>query len=219
MITFNKIAKKYQERTVLKDITFTIKQNTITILLGPNGAGKSTLARILLRLTMPSSGSIIYKGNVTMGYVPQRAALSATMPMSCSDFLELMRGDVARMIQTGLICNRKWQQIRRLQLTDISGGQLQRLMLAISIAQRPDLLVLDEPLTHLDLDSQEQFYQSLLYAKSRGITIFMISHDLHNVFGCADQVVCLNHHVCCTGAPKDPDGIFTLYQHTHNHKH
>ena len=119
-------------------------------------------------------------------------------------------------------------------LTLLSGGELQRVLLARSLLNNPELLILDEPAQNLDITGQLSFYRLIEHIyQERKLTILMVSHDLHMVMASSRQVICLFHHVCCSGEPqavtKDPEFIalfgkdmanmMAVYQHSHNHTH
>jgi zinc transport system ATP-binding protein len=116
------------------------------------------------------------------------------------------------------------QAIHHKDISSLSGGQRQRLVLAGAILQSAELLVLDEPTQSLDISGQQEFYELLEKIRfSLGATIFIISHDLFTVMKNSDQVLCLNHHICCKGTPthtiiKGIDGV-SFYSHHHDHKH
>ena len=124
--------------------------------------------------------------------------------------------------------------IANTQLAEISGGEMRRVLLARALLRNPDLLVLDEPLASVDVAGQAELYQLIAQIRNqRGCGILLVSHDLHFVMAATDTVVCLNHHVCCTGHPQsvaqNPEFIslfgtqvanaLAVYAHHHDHRH
>ncbi len=225
----NNICFERGGKKILDNVSMEIGRNDFVTLVGPNGAGKSTLIKILMGIEKADSGEVKKASGLKLGYVPQRFVAEATMPISVKDFLKLNRkGDVAEAMG---LCGIDFP--KRL-LHQLSGGEMQKVLLARALLDRPDLLVLDEPAQNLDIGNQLKFYSLLqdIY-KQRGCSIVMVSHDLHMVMATSKRVICLFHHVCCHGEPhivaKDPEftkifgadmgNMMAYYQHHHTHTH
>ncbi|WP_341757069.1 MULTISPECIES: metal ABC transporter ATP-binding protein [unclassified Candidatus Tisiphia] len=229
LIKFSNVSKRFGKKLPLANINFTVKKGEVTTLIGPNGAGKTTIARLILGLDTPSSGNIIIHHNIKIGYVPQRLDFASDLPITAENFLYLLASNSN---------NKDWQELgnfidfdnyKHHDISELSGGQFQKLMLTATLLNNPDLIILDEPTQSLDVTSQQEFYRIINQIKRRlNITIFMISHDLFTVMKNSDQVICLNGHICCSGKPNDlaenQDFLDTLssigfYIHHHDHKH
>lgn len=227
------ISIQFGDRQVLQKVSLTVNQGQIVTLIGPNGAGKTTLVRIILGLLSPQTGSVEKPKNLRIGYMPQKLHVEPTMPMTVRRFLELSRHSRGTPIATIL----EEVQIGHLmdnQLGAISGGEMQRVLLARALSQSPALLVLDEPAQGVDVAGQADLYQLINDIRSRhNCGVLMISHDLHLVMAKTDEVICLNHHICCHGHPEqvsmDPSYLalfgkkqannLAVYTHHHNHHH
>jgi len=228
LLSLSNICKHYGHKQVLDDISLSLIRGKITTLIGPNGAGKSTLAKIVLGLVSPDSGSRRCMKNLKIGYMPQKIKIDETLPLSTLRFVELTDRSSKKCLQalqTVGIASSAATPIRGL-----SGGELQRALLARAILQDPDLLVLDEPVQGVDINGQNQLYTMINdLAGQLNCAVLMISHDLHLVMSTTDHVICLNKHICCHGAPEqvtqDPAfiNIFgqatTVYTHHHDHNH
>ncbi|MEM7070206.1 MAG: ATP-binding cassette domain-containing protein [Pseudomonadota bacterium] len=233
LITANHINVIKQGKHILKNVSLTIGVNDFITIIGPNGAGKSMLLKCLMQLYRPDSGTITHKKHIKIGYVPQRLIADQTMPITVQRFLSLKKASnpvkLKKTLQeTGI------DHILKQPLFVLSGGELQRVLLARSLLDNPELLVLDEPAQNLDISGQLGFYKLLeqIYNKHQ-LSILMVSHDLHMVMASSKKVICLFHHICCSGAPhvvtKDPEFIslfghdmakmMSVYQHHHDHHH
>lgn len=218
---------------VLEGIDFFIRPAEIVTVVGPNGAGKTTLLRALVGVVQPSAGHVRRRPGLRVGYVPQRLDLDPTLPITVRRFLDLpeRRADaeaLAALERTGV------PGVAGRQLSELSGGQFRRVLLARALLVRPDILVLDEPTAGLDQPGTAAFYRLVERIRAEtGAAVLMVSHDLHVVMSASDRVVCINHHVCCEGAPsavaRAPEyralfgfgtqGALALYQHDHDHRH
>jgi zinc transport system ATP-binding protein len=193
-------------RLILDHVNMDVRRGEIVTVIGPNGAGKSTLVRVMLGLRPFTSGRIERVPNLSVGYVPQSFPQSTNVPMNVK---------VARV-------------------ASLSGGELQRALLARALLRKPDLLVLDEPVQAVDFFGEMKLYELISnIRKSHGCGILMVSHDLHMVMAESDRVVCLNGHVCCEGGPEkvqqDPEfaklfgpsaaRMIAAYAHHHDHDH
>ncbi len=222
-----------QGNAILNDISLEIKQHDFITIIGPNGAGKSMLLKCLLGFFPPDKGKITHKPDLKMGYVPQRIFADHTMPITVKRFLKLAKkvreADILEIAQ-----ETNTEPLLDKMLHILSGGEMQRVLLARALLGGADILVLDEPAQNLDVSGQLVFYRLLerIYEK-RNLAILMVSHDLHMVMASTKKVVCLYKHICCSGEPhmvtKDPEFIslfgsdmaqmMAVYQHSHNHMH
>lgn len=219
-------------KIILDKVDIEILPAQILTLIGPNGAGKTTLVRILLNLVNADSGSIVTKPNLSVGYMPQKLSLDSSMPLNVRRFLALTGANKAEVSEA--LERVKVPDIGKHVMAQLSGGELQRVMLARAILRKPDLLVLDEPVQGVDIAGQSTLYRLIGDLRGElGCSVLMISHDLHLVMAQTDTVVCLNHHVCCQGHPEnvsdDPaflelfgrqtDAGVAIYTHHHDHSH
>ena len=220
-------------RAILDDVSLTVHAGDFITVVGPNGAGKTTLLKCLLGLTTPQQGAVWRQPDLKTGYVPQRMAAALTFPLQLRRFLTLNNGaDAAQVEEVAHLTD----IAARLDapLAQLSGGELQRALLARALIDRPALLALDEPVQNLDVGGEIAFYRLLeKICDAREVAVLMVSHDLHFVLRRSRQVVCLYHHICCAGAPqivsKDPafEALFgselaqmmAVYQHAHDHSH
>lgn len=218
---------------VLSHVNFTIAPGEIVTVVGPNGSGKSTLIRALLGHVPHSSGRITRAADLRIGYVPQRLSIDSTIPMTVRRFLSLpVRVSDA---QAAAVLDRTGVPgVERQQITRLSGGQFQRVLLARALLSHPQLLVLDEPTQGLDQPGMVAFYKLIEEVRAEtGAAVLLVSHDLLVVMRASDRVICLNGHVCCEGSPEsvraapeyralfgeDTEGTLALYRHHHDHDH
>ncbi|HLD77041.1 MAG TPA: ATP-binding cassette domain-containing protein [Rickettsiales bacterium] len=221
------------KKNILNNISLTIKKRDFITIIGPNGAGKSMLLKCLMNFYRPNSGKISVKKNLKIGYVPQKIVISDAMPISVKKFLYLAN-KISEVEFKKIVKEIVIDDILDKQLHILSGGELQRVLLARALLNNPEILILDEPAQNLDISGQMAFYKILdnVY-KNHEVAILMVSHDLHLVMASTKQVICLFHHICCAGEPqvvtKDPEFIslfgsdmakmMAIYNHTHNHTH
>lgn len=226
LIALNKVSISFEQRAVLKQIDLQIHAGEIISLIGPNGAGKSTLVKLLLGIQPLQQGSIIRKPALKMGYVPQRFQPSSSLPLRVCDLLEQPRSMTAFFTQ--IIGETGIAHLLKRQVQQLSGGERQRVLLARALLKKPDLLVLDEPMQGLDIQSEDELYAYVRSLPERyGCAVLMVSHDLQWVMQGTQKVVCLNHHICCSGSPEmiqqhpEYQAIFghnrVIYQHHHDH--
>lgn len=188
ILKISNLTVKLPNETVLDDISFELKKGTTLAIVGPNGAGKSTLFRALLNL-VPYTGKIEWTNRIKIGFVPQRLSVS-DVPISVKEFLSIKRPD---KIETTLHSVGLDTSIVNKSLGILSGGQLQRVLIAWAIIDNPDVLLFDEPTTGVDLDSEETIYKMLGELKVKNqITILLISHDIHIIRDYSDYMLALN---------------------------
>lgn len=220
-------------RTVLDHVDIAVARGQIVTIIGINGSGKTTLLRALMGVIAVDHGTVRRRPGLRIGYAPQRLAIDRTLPMTVARFLRLgTRAGHDAMAQA--LSDVGAAGLANSQLAVLSGGELQRVMIARALLREPDLLVLDEPMSGIDVSGQGDLYKLIGDIRDRrGCGILLVSHDLHLVMAATDLVVCLNHHVCCTGQPhavvQDPEFIalfgraaaetVAVYQHHHDHAH
>ncbi|MHA6263776.1 metal ABC transporter ATP-binding protein [Arenibacterium sp. CAU 1754] len=224
---------KRDGRTVLHDVNVEIAPGEIVTIVGPNGSGKSTFLKALIGALPPAKGHVERAPGLRIGYVPQKLAIDASLPMTVRRFLSLPRrvsasDTAAALDQAGVpdLANR--------QMTDLSGGQFQRVLLARALLENPQLLLLDEATQGLDQPGSAAFYRRIEEVRrDLGCAVVMVSHDLHVVMAASDRVLCINGHICCEGTPEivasapeyralfgtGTQGALALYRHEHSHSH
>ncbi len=227
------ISLRFGGEEVVSGVSLSVAPGEIVTILGPNGSGKTTLLRALLGILPLSAGRVVRAEGLRIGYVPQRLSIDRTMPMTVRRFLSLPQrvGEAeaaAALARVGL------PGLGQRQMTALSGGQLQRVLLARALLMRPQILLLDEPTQGLDQPGEAGFYRLIAEVRQEtGAAVLMVSHDLHVVMAASDRVICLNHHICCEGTPRvvsnapeyralfglGTQGALALYRHDHDHSH
>ncbi|VFP79836.1 zinc ABC transporter ATP-binding protein ZnuC [Candidatus Erwinia haradaeae] len=234
LITMKKVSVKLNHRLVLNNISLNLKSGQILTLLGPNGAGKSTLVRVVLGLIKPTSGTIKRLSQFCIGYVPQKMHLDTTLPLSVGRFMNL-RPQVKYKEILVVLKRVHAEHLVSFPLQKLSGGEMQKVLLARALLNQPQLLVLDEPTQGLDVNYQFTLYDLIDQIRHElNCSILMVSHDLHFVMAKTDEVLCLNQHICCSGTSQavsqHPDFIsmfghlgaqqLAIYHHkNHTHQH
>ncbi len=221
------------DKVLLDTIDLSIKKREIVTIIGPNGAGKTTLLNLLLGLRKPSSGQVHRHNNCRIGYMPQKIQLNPLLPLNVEHFLSLvdtrsstLKADInTALTRTGVA------DLINTDMTRLSGGEVQRVLLARALLRKPNLLVLDEPVQGVDLKGQDQLYKLISEIRDElGCGVLMVSHDLHLVMASTDNVICLNQHICCHGHPESVsnhpayielfgNSISHVAAYTHHHDH
>ena len=217
----------------LNRVDITVRSGEIVTLIGPNGSGKTTLVRVVLGLLKPDRGQLWRRPGVTFGYVPQRLSVDPVLPLTVRRFLSLPKAPHEEALKATL-AEVGASYLLDYELRSLSGGETQRVLLARALLRNPDILVLDEPLQGVDFTGELELFDLIAATRQRhGCGVLMVSHDLHLVMAATDQVICLNHHVCCTGRPesvtKHPEYLalfgpraaegLAVYTHAHDHHH
>ena len=218
-IKINHLGVSFGEHVVLKDVNLHMHCGSLNAIIGKNGAGKSTLVRAILR-DVPSEGTIEYRdtknGNIKelkIGYVPQSINIEKNTPLSVYDLIASYEfhypvflpknKKIYKKIKEGLEVFEAADLIDK-QVCNLSGGQLQRVLLSMAIMDKPKLLLLDEPVSGIDKNGMELFYKTMDYLKSHyDLAIVLISHDLDYVKKYADHVVLLDQTVLKQGTVKE----------------
>lgn len=219
---------------VLDDISLKLKEGEILAVIGPNGAGKTTLVKALLGL-IPYRGTVSWKSGLRFGYVPQRLDFERNFPITVEEMFLL------RMEELPFWWGRKASDEKILKLLDsvglgqalkklvgeLSGGELQRVLIAYALAGNPDVLFLDEPASGVDIHGEEKVRRLISgFVEKEKLSVVIISHDLDIVYRQADRVICLNQKMVCEGLPVDIltpevlERVFgphtTVYRHNHD---
>ncbi|MBT3395617.1 MAG: metal ABC transporter ATP-binding protein [Alphaproteobacteria bacterium] len=220
------------DHSILSGVDLAVAPGESVTLVGPNGAGKTMLLRVLMGLVPPTSGVVTRKPGLRVGYLPQTMIADATLPMDVQRFVAIGTS-ASKARRSKALEDVGLGALSRRPIHDLSGGEMRRAMLARALLRDPDILVLDEPVQGVDLPGQVELYDRIAKAKSdRGCAVLMVSHDLNLVMAATDRVICLNHHICCEGAPDsvrdhaeyralfgdEVDGL-AVYTHHHDHAH
>jgi zinc transport system ATP-binding protein len=248
LVTIKDLTVTLGGNPILRGVNASLARNSITALIGLNGAGKSTLLRALVKEVRPDSGSIAFHcghdhsrpAPEHVGYVPQRLRIEANLPLTVYDLfgMALQR----RPLFLGATCKVRERMTHLLQRVNalnllhkpvekLSGGELQRVLLALAMEPHPELLLLDEPAAGIDFKEGEKFYDLIANLnRETGATILLVSHDTHVVDRMADHVLCLKDgRIACQGPPREIisehmlEQIFGshkgFYDHHHHHPH
>ena len=220
------------DKWLVKGVSLEVKRGEIVTLIGPNGSGKTTTAKIALGIYKNIEGKVSKFTN-NIGYVPQKISIDWTLPIRVVDFMLLTQNLDDEEISNALKLTGV-EHLKNNNLSNLSGGEFQRVLIARAIAKNPDLLVLDEPVQGVDFKGEISLYELIKEISEKiNCGILLISHDLHVVMSSTDYVVCLNGHVCCSGTPQSvannnkyqelfgdrASTILSVYEHKHDHTH
>ena len=230
LIEVQNLCVGYGNKEVLRNVNLSLNKNEIVTIVGPNGSGKTTLFKSIIGSTPISSGKVLIRPNLKIGYVPQVLNIDRSLPLTVERFLSL---ENRRHKREALSAQQVLDSNDLLfkQISTLSAGQLQRVLLARALVNKPDVLLLDEATRGLDQPGSAAFYRKIEEIRNTtGCAILMISHDLHVVMSASNRVICLNGHICCQGEPQsvasspeykamfgsNVDGTLALYQHNHD---
>jgi manganese/iron transport system ATP-binding protein len=210
ILDVHKLTVRYDGHTALEDVTFHLHAGERVAVVGPNGAGKSTLFKVVAGVLTPSEGTVTISGSrpeahVCIGYIPQRNHVDWQFPVSVADVV--MMGRSAKLGAFRWPSRRDWEfvraaletvemgDLRTRQISELSGGQQQRMFIARALAQEAELMLMDEPLTGLDLPAQEGILNLLDTLQKQNVTVMVATHDLDQAGKYFDRVMLLNHRL------------------------
>jgi zinc transport system ATP-binding protein len=202
---------------VLRDLSFTVPQQSALAVIGPNGAGKTVLFKALIG-SLPHQGTVRWATGTRIGYVPQKLDIERDLPLTGRDFLRA-KADVsgASGHEAGRVLElvNLSRDVANQPIGTFSGGQFQRLLLASALMGRPTVLLFDEPTSGVDEPGEERLYQMIRRVQeTEGLTLLLISHELSVVYRYATNVLCLSRDQPCLGAPEEiltPERIAQVY--------
>ena len=226
VVQVDRLCVRRAGQLIIQDVSLSLMPGSIMSVIGPNGGGKSTLLKVIAGLETPSSGSVVRSSKLKIGYVPQSLHIPEALPLSARSFLsqvqlKLPLGEWQALLQTLEITT--WLD---LPVHSLSGGQRQRLLLARALKQQPELLLLDEPMQGVDVESQHLLYELIRNWPARyNAAVLLVSHDVEWVMAGTDQVLCMNKHLCCSGRPDQIQdsaeflGLFAAPRQHYSHHH
>jgi zinc transport system ATP-binding protein len=217
---------------LVRGVDLDVRAGEIVTLIGPNGSGKSTTLKLALGLAPPSEGIASRRAGLRIGYVPQKIAIDWSLPLRVRDFMGLTQQATSQDALTALKrtgAKDVWSR----DVKALSGGEMQRVLLARAMLRKPELLVLDEPTQGVDFAGEAALYALIQELRDElNCGVLLVSHDLHMVMAATDRVLCLNGHVCCHGTPDvvandaafrqlfgERAGALAPYRHHHDHVH
>ncbi|MFA5185310.1 MAG: metal ABC transporter ATP-binding protein [Patescibacteria group bacterium] len=205
---------------ILDNVSFDVEEGEITAVIGPNGSGKSTLFRAILGL-VPYTGKVSVFGKPTaqalerVGYIPQHFDFDRTIPITVKEFLAFTKPELSPEEAEKLCHEVRVDALEDKLIGELSGGQLQRVLIAQTLFKDPKLILLDEPASGIDIEGARAFYDLIEHLnKKHKVTVMLISHEISFVHGFAHKVICLNRNLVCDGVPAkvlDRDTMQKLY--------
>ncbi len=219
LIEIENLSVKYEKIEAIRDLNLTIREGEYIGIVGPNGGGKSTLLKTILKLVKQYKGTIKYNGTtlkksgIRMGYVPQTNELNTMFPITVEEvvltakipakrtyfhkYTESDYKEVEDVLKTVGI-----HHIAERQISDLSGGEFQKMLIARALALNPDILFLDEPTSMVDIKAQKQIY-SIIKRMSKNMTIIMVTHDVKEIMKYTDRLIFLNKNILAEGDPEE----------------
>lgn len=220
-IEVKNLSVSYNSDEVLSGISFSIPKKTIAVIIGPNGSGKTTLLKAMLGFISPQTGEISVLGTSPakvvskVGYVPQRFHFDKTFPITVSEFLRFSCPSCSVKKLAEYLVHLGVKRLENTLIGNLSGGQMQRVLIVRAMLHEPEILYLDEPASGIDVGGEKNFFQLISHIhKEHGTTIVMVSHEIDFVYSFADQVICVNRQLLCSGPPPHaltPEMLKKLY--------
>ncbi len=214
---------------IISNLSFDVKVGDFLTILGPNGSGKTVLFKALLGLAPHQSGSVIWRDNTKIGYLPQGLTQLKfkNIPLLVEEFLSLKKISPKKMRELLEMVGIRDENILRKQLGNLSGGQFQRILMIWALANNPDVLLFDEPTTGIDVHGEKTIYSLLRkLQKTKNLTVLLITHDFSIVYKYSNNALCMSKDNVCQTKPAEAltadklEEIYgmpvKLYQHNHH---
>lgn len=225
LLQVENLSVAFGSNIVFSNVSFEIRAGEVAAVIGPNGSGKTTLIRAMLGLVPATHGHVTFDNQplqqmrTRIGYLPQRFRFDPNFPINVKEYLRLSGGKItdhalaAKLDEVGLTAS-----VLNKKLGALSGGQLQRVLIAQATLHNPALLILDEPSTGIDIVGEKQFYALIESQQKRhGTTVLLVSHDIAVIANVVDQVICINKRLICFGPPQralTQETLSELYGHS-----
>jgi len=223
LVSCHHLSCAYGDNVVVSDVTFDVERGEFVGIVGPSGSGKTTLLRAILGMAKPAHGEVTTRKDVRLGYVPQVESVDWNFPVKVLEVIVMTRAqrrvlpritpaerrdanDMLERIGLGGLGDR--------HIRELSGGQQQRVFIARALFHNPDLLVLDEPTTGVDVRTRHEVLHLLADLHREGISVLLTTHDLNGLAAHLPRLVCLNREVIADGSPREvlvPDVLERLY--------
>ena len=208
LVTLRGVRCAFADRAVLEDVDLEIGRGAFMGIVGPSGAGKSTLLRAITGAVRPVSGVIERDRGVTTAYVPQVDTVNWAFPATVTEVV-LMGAAGGRVLPWAspserarvneLLARLEIEELSRRRIGELSGGQQQRVFLARALMRQPDLLLLDEPTSGVDVRTRHEVLHLLQELNREGVAVVFTTHDLNGVAAHLPYLVCLNRQVVAAG--------------------
>jgi zinc transport system ATP-binding protein len=215
ILSVSNLSVELDGKLVLENLSFDLKDQETLVILGPNGAGKTVLLRSLLGLLPHRSGTVAWRRDVRIGYVPQRIPLNRELPITVADFFELRKAERSEVPKLLGHVGIKDADFQDKPLGLLSSGQFQRVLIAWALMNDPNVLLFDEPTAGIDIGGEETINNLLRRTREeRHLSMILVTHDLSTVYSEATNVLCLNNRVACYGTPRailDPEMLRSVY--------
>jgi zinc transport system ATP-binding protein len=232
-ISVERLNVTFDQNVILEDVTFSVAKGNIVAVIGPNGSGKSTLIKAILGLVHTKSGDMrifgkhLHEARHMIGYVPQKFHFDRHFPITVKEFLQLAlhKHAPAHQIEEKIKEVGLMPAVLNQLIGTLSGGQLQRVLIAQAILNNPSLLILDEPAAGIDIAGEATFYDIVEHLNhDHDTTVLLVSHDISMISQHVDQVICLNKKMMCSGPPKKALSAKTMKEvfgdkHVYHHHH
>ncbi|MEW6443333.1 MAG: ABC transporter ATP-binding protein [bacterium] len=226
-VALENVSFRYDGRWILEEVTLEIAEREFLGLIGPNGSGKSTLLKLILGLRRPQKGRVLVYGNRPeeargwIGYVPQHLSFDRSFPVTAMDVVLMGRLGVNRGLRRYGRADRTAAEevleqvgvaaLGKRAIGTLSGGELQRVFIARALVSKPRLLILDEPTTGVDIDTEKAVYE-LLKELNQKMTIILVTHELNFVSAYVKRVACLARRLVCHPTDEVPESLYgSLY--------
>ncbi len=212
LIQLDGVDAGYSHHPVLRDVNFHVHEDQFTGIVGPSGAGKTTLLRLLLGTLKPMKGHISQSNGLRMAYVPQLETVSWNFPVTVRECVLMSRKSANQMpwaskpekSHVGQVLERLGiGDLAERHIRELSGGQQQRMFLARALLRQPQIMLLDEPTSGVDVSTRHDVLHLLAELHEEGVAIVLTTHDLNGIAAHLPHLVCVNKRIIASGAPND----------------